>query len=309
MSEPDDAPDGPSASAGQSQAGAAARLDAWRATGAHRVDPVRFGFIEALARRAQAQQGPARRILDAKLDALLAAYADAVEKSQAAAAKTPPPSHAAQAGRATAPSIPAAARAASEPRNLAHPQATVARPPPSSPRQPPPAVAQAASTATLLSPPRRGVLATLIDEVDRRHAAAPRDGDAHTTAASHGLPSSRPVELKSVSEFKATWSRLSADRRLNQSLMAKAPGNAGPLNSQHLVHRSLRLMRELSPAYLRQFMAYADALAWIEDSQDAGGGGMPAAPTAAAAAAGPAPAARRQEGAVGKKPARGAKNG
>lgn len=312
MSEPavDGAPGGPAAAPGQNAAGASARLDAWRATGAHRVDPVRFGFIEALARRAAVQQGLARRILDAKLNALLTAYAEAVERRQSTAAKTPPPSHATQAERATAPATPPLpAREATEPRPLARRQATVARPSPASPRQPPPAGAQALRCATPLPPPRRGALAELIDEVDRRHTAADHGGDnAHAAATAHGLPPSRPVELRAVNEFKATWSRLSADRRLNQSLMAKAPNNAGPLNSQHLVHRSLLLMRELSPAYLRQFMAYADALAWIEDVQDAGSS-APASMQSPPPAAATAPASRRQEGSGGKKPARGEKSG
>ena len=306
MNEPavEGAPVGPEAAAGHQAAGASARLDAWRAAGAHRVDPVRFGFIEALARRAAAQQGQARRILDTKLEGLLAAYAQAVEKKQATAANTP---HALEEiKQATAVAPPWPAREAATPQTLARRQATAARPSPASPRKTPPAGTQAPSTATPLQPPpRRGALAALIDEVDRRHAVA-APGDCGDRTAAPDLSSSRPRELKAVSEFKATWSRLSADRRLNQSLMAKAPGNAGPLNSQHLVHRSLLLMRELSPAYLRQFMAYADALAWIEDTQDAGGA-TAAASTAAAST--PAPAARRQEGAGGRKSARGAKNG
>jgi hypothetical protein len=50
---------------------------------------------------------------------------------------------------------------------------------------------------------------------------------------------------------------------LRQSL-ARVPGNAGPLNSSSLVHRSLSLMRELSPGYLQQFLSYVDALSWME---------------------------------------------
>lgn len=53
-----------------------ARLQAWRAHGADRMDPLRFGFIEALASRARAHEGEARRLLDARLCALVAAYAD-----------------------------------------------------------------------------------------------------------------------------------------------------------------------------------------------------------------------------------------
>jgi hypothetical protein len=72
-----------------------------------------------------------------------------------------------------------------------------------------------------------------------------------------------PGELKAMQLFKRTWSRLSADQRLAQSL-ASLPDNAGPLNSQHLVHRSLSLMRELSPAYFEHFIAHADALLWLD---------------------------------------------
>jgi hypothetical protein len=70
-------------------------------------------------------------------------------------------------------------------------------------------------------------------------------------------------ELPLLDYFRETWSKLSTDRQLRQSEY-QVPKNAGPLNSSSLVHRSLSLMRELSPGYLRQFLAYADALAWLE---------------------------------------------
>jgi len=54
---------------------AAATLDAWRARGADRLDPVRFRLIEAMARRAEAYTGEARHVLDARVAALVAAYA------------------------------------------------------------------------------------------------------------------------------------------------------------------------------------------------------------------------------------------
>jgi hypothetical protein len=44
---------------------------------------------------------------------------------------------------------------------------------------------------------------------------------------------------------------------------AGVPENAGPLNTNHL-HRSLSLMREVSPGYLEQFLSYVDALSWLE---------------------------------------------
>jgi hypothetical protein len=78
----------------------------------------------------------------------------------------------------------------------------------------------------------------------------------------------RPApEARTLQFFKRTWSRLSADQRLAQS-RACLPDNAGPLNSQHLVHRSLVLMRELSPEYLEHFVGYIDALQWLEQSNE-----------------------------------------
>jgi hypothetical protein len=64
--------------------------------------------------------------------------------------------------------------------------------------------------------------------------------------------------------FRDVWQKVSADQQVQQSL-DQVPKNAGPLNSSSLVHRALFLMRDLSPGYLRQFLAYADGLAWFED--------------------------------------------
>lgn len=112
--------------------------------------------------------------------------------------------------------------------------------------------------------PERGALAELIDHI-AQHAPVMDDSP---TAAGKATPatssaSSPSTELKSIRYFKSTWSKLSADRRLTQSL-AKVPENAGPLNSHHLVHRSLTLMRDLSPEYLNRFMSYVDALSWVD---------------------------------------------
>ena len=74
------------AAAGASRTGVAeasnvaAALAALRDRGAHQADPVRFRFIEALARRAEGQPAAVRRLLDAKLgralDDYLARYPD-----------------------------------------------------------------------------------------------------------------------------------------------------------------------------------------------------------------------------------------
>ncbi len=187
---------------------AGATLEAWRKQGAHRLDPVRFRFIEAMARRAAAHNGETRRLLDDKVDRLLRTYGDDLEKAG-----------------------PPASRSASL-------------------RGSPPSQAS------------RGPLAELVEHIGR---LAPSSGRG-PAAITDGVPTPEGTrELKTLSYFRSTWSRLSADRRLTQSL-AKVPENAGPLNSQHLVHQALTLMRDLSPEYLNRFMAYVDTLLWLEQA-------------------------------------------
>jgi hypothetical protein len=101
-----------------------------------------------------------------------------------------------------------------------------------------------------------------------------------------GAAPDRPVavpapEPRTLQFFRRTWSRLSADQRLAQS-RASLPDNAGPLNSQHLVHRALVLMRELSPEYLEHFVGYIDALQWLEQAGEAAAAELANGPRAAA---------------------------
>lgn len=70
-------------------------------------------------------------------------------------------------------------------------------------------------------------------------------------------------ELELLGEFRRIWSSVRTESQLRQS-MEDAPENAGPLNSRALVHRTIALMRELSPGYLQHFLAYVDDLSWIE---------------------------------------------
>ena len=188
----------------------AAMLEAWRARGDHRFDPVRFRFIEALARRSEGHEGEARRILDDRLATLLAAYGDDLAR-----------------------------RAEENPGGAK----------PASPRS---------------------ALAALVDHI-ARHAPPQED----VPSPGDGVPGlAAAPELKTLRYFRSTWTRLSTDRRLAQSL-AKVPEQAGPLNTEQLVHRMLTLMREQSPGYLDRFMGYVDALSWLQ-AQQVVGGALPA---------------------------------
>ncbi|KAF1006634.1 MAG: hypothetical protein GAK28_02308 [Luteibacter sp.] len=70
-------------------------------------------------------------------------------------------------------------------------------------------------------------------------------------------------ELPALDDIHRTWDVLRSETQFRQSL-AHAPRDAGPLNSSALVHRSIALMRELSPDYLRHFLSYVDDLSWLE---------------------------------------------
>ena len=131
------------------------------------------------------------------------------------------------------------------------------------------AASQQAAAGVAAPRPRRGALGELAD-----HAARQKSAPGPTTLSREAAPDSVGADARTLQFFKRTWSRLSADQRLAQS-RASLPDNAGPLNSHHLVHRSLTLMRELSPEYLERFVGYIDALQWLEQanesaSQDAG---------------------------------------
>ncbi|EKS9800386.1 MULTISPECIES: DUF2894 domain-containing protein [Burkholderia] len=119
-------------------------------------------------------------------------------------------------------------------------------------------VARAGDTATAsgaAGAPARGALAALVERL-ARDAQADRRG----------------LDPELVDYFRTMWSKVRTEQQYRQSL-DQVPRNAGPLNSNSLVHRSLATMRELSPAYLQQFLSYVDALAWLEDL--AGGGAQP----------------------------------
>lgn len=118
----------------------------------------------------------------------------------------------------------------------------------------------------------RGALGKLVDEIEARTAAR---GD-HATDENAAAPSTLPA----LDAFRGIWTRLRSRSQLRESL-AQVPSDAGPLNSASLVHRSLTLMRELSPGYLQNFLSYVDALSWMEQMQDAGAIGTPESPRAA----------------------------
>ena len=103
-----------------------------------------------------------------------------------------------------------------------------------------------------------GPLAGLLAHIARQPGASPLQNTA-VSAAPGASTAAVGVELKAIRDYRSTWARLSAERSLHLAL-AKVPGNAGPLNTQRLLHQALRLMQDASPDYLLHFMAHAEAL-------------------------------------------------
>ena len=117
--------------------------------------------------------------------------------------------------------------------------------------------AGAALAAPGTAGPQRETLGDLV-----RHMSdhAPSKTDSEVNAS---VPIASRDELKSVRYFRNTWSKLSAEKQVIQSL-GQAPKNAGPINSHMVALRSLALMRDTSPDYLNRFMCYVDTLLLLD---------------------------------------------
>ena len=163
---------------------AQAALNALRASGAAERDPVRFAYLEALARRAATQPEAVRVSLEAKIDNAIRELAEhPVEEASSA------------------------------------PDTDASNP-----------------------------LAELLAYINL-----------------HANEQPEATGLRSIARFQDTWARLSTEQQLTRTL-AQAPENAGPMNSQHLVLRSLQCMQDIAPDYLQGFMSYVDALIWLESA-------------------------------------------
>ena len=255
------------------------RIAALDRLGAARNDPVRFRFIEALARRAREHRGASRRLLEARLEKALDDCAARCAEARQAAGETLARAAARHPdSAATLESLFAAGDFAGLRQFTAALDAGGQTP-----------LADLASYIAERSAPAPG----MHDAPDSRADAVPAASLAEPAAPADSANATGSVrELKSLRYFRSTWSALSVDRQLAQAL-AQGPENAGPLNSHRLVLRSLQLMRDVAPNYLQRFMSYADALLWLERAEASG---TPAkkAPPPAKARSGNVPAANAE---------------
>ena len=211
---------------------AEALIDALRARNAERVDPVGLRFIEALARRATVGSEAARAVVRRRL---AQAVSDCRERLDAAGRVV---GEAFARGATRFPESAESLQQCRETGDVAGLLCLLAR---------------------LEGQGAPSPLSALLDHIGRDMLLSAGSSRAREVAPS------APPELKSLSYFRSTWSRLSLERQLSDAF-AQAPENAGPLNSHHLVLQALGQMRDISPEYLRQFMSYVDALLWLEQA-------------------------------------------
>ncbi|MCE4061808.1 DUF2894 domain-containing protein [Pandoraea sputorum] len=248
-----------------------AQLAAWREAGADKRDPARFHRIEALCTRMLTYQGDVRRVLETRLKVLTDDFAKSLADAETSA------------------DDPAASRVASP---LVTLTADITRRIGTGERP-----TSAASPAT--SRPTRGAQPTAPSPTAKAPDSLTQSATTSTTPAKRTVAQPAPIpvaitptviatedafeDLDVLEYFRETWSKLSTDGNLRQSL-AQVPENAGPLNSSHLVHRALSLMHDVSPDYLRHFLRHADALSWLEDMETTGVFGNKSAARVAASA-------------------------
>ncbi len=213
-------------------------IEALKAQGVDHFDPIRFRYIEVMASRAAAQRDAVRTILANKVQEALADY-------QADCATAQDTSTEMDASSVASPN--------NEPGSAAVLRSLTER-----------LNRQAASGEGEVEQ------APSLDEALREQDALLLAGGrpAGNESARPGLPTAIAIgELKSSRSFRALQGRINAEKTAAQALADEAE-DAGPLNPQRLVIRSLTAMQELSPQYLNRFVAYIDTLLWLEHSTE-----------------------------------------
>jgi Protein of unknown function (DUF2894) len=202
------------------------RLAALGDTG-RRLDPLGLHFLESMATRLEAHEGPARGRLEVRLTQALDDYAQGLARAQATL------------DEALAQGLHRHPEHAREWRRLA-------------------------SLGDLQGMRRLAVRTRFLSglaplaELKRHIQGATEDRSGEGSRAG-GVP-----ELKSVERVRDAWSRLRTDQQIERAA-GRAPENAGPLNSHLLMLRAAERLRETSPAYLRRFLSYADSLLWLDE--------------------------------------------
>lgn len=222
---------------------AIAQLDAllasMRDAGGERFDAAGWHYLETLARHAAEHEGTVRRMLEAKLERAMAAFADRFAQARSVAAEL------------------VATTGDEHPQAAADLQRLFERSDFQGLRH---------LRATLAAREQCAALTGLVSQLEPALAVAPGHATTFPASVRPAAVDSPTLELKTVRESRATWARLSVDRQLSVA-MQQAPRNAGPINSHMLVLRSLTMMQDISPDYLSCLVSYFDTLLALDPGE------------------------------------------
>jgi hypothetical protein len=154
-------------------------------------------------------------------------------------------------------SLRARGAAAVDPVGLAHAQALARR-----------GARQDAAVRRCLAPRLAQATATLAARLD---AAPPIDAVAPPSSPPlrsllQALGSDEAGELKSVQRLRPALARWRVERQITRAL-ARAPDNPGPLNSEHLLLRTLQQLQATAPAMLGAFVTQVETLLWLDEAR------------------------------------------
>ncbi len=224
-------------------------------SGAHRFDPVRFCYIESLARRSLGKREPVCRFIERKALKALDDYQVRFDEARAEAADI-------------------VARVSSEYPNSADRihglfencdfkgvRRLAGRLNRDSTQKALVTLTNQITQGASHSEENETYLS--FDDILQRREDEVIQSFGNSLAGEESTQSGRKVELRSFHLFKETWAKLYSDKLVTHAIMER-PENPGPLNAQMLATRSLSAMRNISPSYLNRFVSYIDTLLWLE---------------------------------------------
>jgi hypothetical protein len=249
-------------------------IDALEANGAHRYDPVRFIFIQSMARRTLGKSGSLYKSLERKAMSALAEYQKNFDSARLEAEEIV---------NRVCSVFPEAeikirelfennefkkVHRLGEKLDRRHRQTDlsvlkdhVVRFSPDcgdNNNQPSPS-----SIDDLLRQQERDVLADVVASVaNTPEGGAPALNDGKTATVKF---ETRKKESRSLQHFKDTMVRLHSDRLVTRAIQ-DLPENSGPHNSQMLATNALKALRQISPNYLNRFVSHIGSLIYLKQA-------------------------------------------
>ena len=229
------------------------------ASGAHRFDPVRFSFIVAMARRAQEQGESIQSMVNEAAVKALYDYRAAFAQAQEEAARLLEEENTQTGGELKALYQAGKFREMKRLRKRCRPNENIR------------SLSALTDYISTLEPiaKERADLGSF-DDILRQQEQRLLQGVGDVS----GVDKSRSCEASDVSSqgepnaiyhLREALVKRNADKLVTQ-LVDEIPEDAGPLNPQKLIVKSLSSMRDLSPHYLNRFVAYIDTLLWLEET-------------------------------------------